>query len=239
MTKRSLAAAGVLAALSIAVPVAVQQAGQSAKPSPERAQDQPLPPGSPFALLPGFKIERVTPADKTESLIVVTFDALGRPVVSQSVSGNGVEPRILLDNDGDGIFESEKIVSTKLNTCHGLFYASRTTLYANCRAVMPGDPPPGQGGRGGGPPPAGTQPAAGTPPPAAAPPQQQQQQQPPPPPPPPAQQQTGAPPPAQQQAAAAPDPQAGRGGGRGGGGGGNQADSGIAGLYKLEDIDGD
>ena len=161
MTKRSLVAAGAFAALSIAVPVAMQQAGQSTKPSPQRAQDQPFPPGSPFALLPGFKIERVTPADKTESLIVVTFDALGRPVVSQSVSGNGVEPRILLDNDGDGIFESEKIVSDKLNTCHGLFYASRTTLYANCRAVMPGDPPPGAGGRGGGPPPAaGTQPAA-------------------------------------------------------------------------------
>ena len=55
-----------------------------ATPSPERAQDQPFPPGSPFALLPGFKIERVTPVDRTESLIVVTFDPLGRPVVSQS-----------------------------------------------------------------------------------------------------------------------------------------------------------
>ena len=240
MTKRSLVAAGALAVLTIAVPVAMQQAAQP-QASPQRAQDQPFPPGSPFALLPGFKIERVTPADKTESLIVVTFDALGRPVVSQSVSNNGVEPRILLDNDGDGIFESEKIVSNKLNTCQGLFYASRTTLYANCRAVMPGDPAPAAGGRGGGPPAAGTQPAG-----AATPPAQQQQQQPPPPPPPPAQQQTGTPPPqqagappAQQQAAGAPDPQGGRGGGRGGGAGGNQADPGIAGLYKLEDIDGD
>ena len=78
----------------------------------ERAQDQPFPPGSPFALLPGFKIERVTPADKTESLIVVTFDSLGRPVVSQSSSGNGSSPRVLLDANGDGIFEGEKIVAT-------------------------------------------------------------------------------------------------------------------------------
>ena len=51
---------------------------------------------------PGFKIDRVTPADKTESYIVVTFDTLGRPVVSQSSSGNGSSPRLLLDADGDG-----------------------------------------------------------------------------------------------------------------------------------------
>ena len=122
-------------------------------PSPERAQDQPFPPGSPFALLPGFKIERVTPEDKNESYIVVTFDALGRPVVSQSSSGNGSAPRVLLDQNGDGIFEAEKIVADQLNTCHGLFYAGRTTLYANCRGEVPGDPPvPAEGpgrGRGG------------------------------------------------------------------------------------------
>ena len=62
-------------ALFAGLPEAWQQ-----KPSPERAQDQPFPPGSPFALLPGFKIERVTPSDKTESYIVVTFDPQGRPV---------------------------------------------------------------------------------------------------------------------------------------------------------------
>ena len=59
--------------------------------------------------------------------------------------------------NGDGVFEGEKIVSDKLNTCHGLFYAGRT-LYANCRGVVAGDPPPerphqqdrlpGGGGRG-------------------------------------------------------------------------------------------
>jgi hypothetical protein len=149
-------------------PQAVQQ---NAPQSQERAQDQPFPAGSPFALLPGFKIERVTPADQTESLIVITFDSLGRPVVSQSASGNGSSPRILLDNDKDGIFESEKIVSDKLNTCHGLFFESRTTMYANCRGVLPGDPetPPneGRGGGGGGTPaPAGQQGGRGNQPPA-------------------------------------------------------------------------
>lgn len=124
---------------------------KAAPPASERAQDQPFPPGSPFALLPGFKIERVTPADRTESLIVVTFDAKGRPLVSQSSSNTGSSPRLLLDADGDGVFEGEKVVSDKLNTCHGLFYAGPTTLYANCRGELPGDPPPAAEaqGRGG------------------------------------------------------------------------------------------
>jgi putative heme-binding domain-containing protein len=131
-------------ALFVGLPEAWQQ-----KPSSERAQDQPFPPGSPFALLPGFKIERVTPAEKAESYIVVTFDPQGRPVVSQSSSGSGSSPRVLLDENRDGIFEGEKIVAEQLNTCHGLFYESRTTLYANCRGEVAGDPPlPPDTGRG-------------------------------------------------------------------------------------------
>jgi putative heme-binding domain-containing protein len=128
---------------------------QKAPPPSERAQEQPFPAGSPFALLPGFKIERVTPAEKAESYIVVTFDPQGRPVVSQSSSGAGSSPRVLLDENKDGIYEGEKIVAEMLNTCHGLFYESRTTLYADCRGEVPGDPPPppepqgrGQQGRG-------------------------------------------------------------------------------------------
>ena len=128
-------------ALSSVLPEAWQQQ-RAQPPATERAQDQPFPPGSPFALLPGFKIERVTPDAKNESYIVVTFDPQGRPVVSQSSSGSGSSPRVLLDENKDGIFEGEKIVAEMLNTCHGLFYASRTTLYANCRGEVPGDPPP-------------------------------------------------------------------------------------------------
>jgi putative heme-binding domain-containing protein len=141
MEKRYLlnvALGALLAGLMIDWPQALPQ--NSAR-SQERAQDQPFPAGSPFALLPGFTIERVTPADQTESLIVITFDSLGRPVVSQSASGNGSSPRVLLDSNNDGVFESERIVSDRLNTCHGLFFAGRT-LYANCRGVLPGDPPP-------------------------------------------------------------------------------------------------
>jgi hypothetical protein len=68
-------------ALSTGLPQAFQQKAPAPAVSPERAQDQPFRPGSPFSLLPGFKIERVTPEDKNESYIVVTFDPAGRPVV--------------------------------------------------------------------------------------------------------------------------------------------------------------
>ena len=142
---RNVGLAGVIMATmatmaaTFVLPEAWQQKPSTS--SAERAQDQPFPAGSPFALLPGFKIDRVTPPEKTESYIVVTFDPQGRPVVSQSSSGNGSSPRVLLDENRDGIFEGEKIVASQLNTCHGLFYASRTTLYANCRGEVPGDPP--------------------------------------------------------------------------------------------------
>ena len=167
MNIRNLGLGVAVLALSTGLPQAFQQ--KASAPSTERAQEQPFPPGSPFALLPGFKIERVTPETKNESYIVVTFDPQGRPVVSQSSSGNGSSPRVLLDENGDGVYEGEKIVAEMLNTCHGLFYANRTTLYANCRGEVPGDPPPPAepqfGGRGQQP--GGAAPGAAGQPPAA------------------------------------------------------------------------
>jgi hypothetical protein len=142
--KRSRVRLGTLALLGVLLSSGWLYARQQrpAAASQERAQDlRPVTADSPFSLLPGFKIERVTPADKTESYIVITFDSLGRPVVSQSSSGNGVEPRILLDKNGDGIFESEQVVSAQINTCHGLFYDG-TTLYADCLGRVDGDPVP-------------------------------------------------------------------------------------------------
>lgn len=63
------------------------------------------PPRVRFTTLPGFSIERVVPAQKTDSLIVLTFDSLGRPVVSKEND----HPRTLIDGDGDGVFESESL----------------------------------------------------------------------------------------------------------------------------------
>ena len=106
---RNLGLGIVVLAMSGVLPQAWQQP-RAQPPSSERAQDQPFPPGSPFALLPGFRIERVTPETKNESYIVVTFDPQGRPVVSQSSSGNGSSPRVLLDEDKDGRFEADQLL---------------------------------------------------------------------------------------------------------------------------------
>src|SRR5688572_16462762 len=66
-----------------------------------------------FSTLPGFSIERVNPPDKTDSYVVVTFDSQGRLVVSKELD----HPRILFDNDKDGVYESEKIISNKVRNC--------------------------------------------------------------------------------------------------------------------------
>lgn len=116
-----------------------------------------------FGTLPGFTIERVNPADKTDSYVVITFDSLGRLVVSKEND----YPRLLLDNDKDGVYESEKVITEKVRNCQGLWFDG-PALYASCSEAVP--PPPaeeagrgaagggrqgGGGGRGGPPPPAG------------------------------------------------------------------------------------
>ncbi|MBK9171319.1 MAG: c-type cytochrome [Bryobacterales bacterium] len=73
----------------------------------------------------GFTVESALPQGRTVSLIQVTFDSLGRPVVSQERG----HPTILIDQDGDGVFETEKIFSDKVEYLHGMWFAGRT-LYA-------------------------------------------------------------------------------------------------------------
>src|SRR5688572_22867748 len=117
--------------------------------------------GVKFSTLPGFVIERVNPPAKNDSYVVVTFDSQGRLVVSKENDF----PRLLLDNDKDGIFESEKVITDKVRNCQGLWFDG-PTLYASCSDAAPQPPPPPppadaaqgggrQGGRGGPPPPAG------------------------------------------------------------------------------------
>jgi putative heme-binding domain-containing protein len=100
---------------------------------------QPRTQGIQFTTLPGFAIERVVPAAKTDSYVAMTFDSQGRLFVSKEFE----PPRWLLDNDGDGTFESEKVFSDKVKNCQGLWWDART-LYANC---APADEP-AQGGGG-------------------------------------------------------------------------------------------
>ena len=62
---------------------------------------------------------------------------------------------MLLDNDKDGIYESEKVISDKVRNCQGLWFEGRT-LYAACAMVptpeqVAAAPPPAPGGGRGGP----------------------------------------------------------------------------------------
>ena len=102
--------------------------------------------GVKFSTLPGFVIERMNPPEKGDSYVVITFDSLGRLVVSKELDF----PRILLDNNKDGIYESEKVISEKVRNCQGLWFEGRT-LYAACAMVptpeqVAAAPPPQPGG---------------------------------------------------------------------------------------------
>ena len=104
--------------------------------------------GVKFSTLPGFAIERVNPPDRSDSYVALTFDSAGRLVVSKEQD----HPRLLLDADNDGIYETEKVITDKVRNCQGLWFEGRS-LYASCVLVQPAQPAPAQqppaGGRGG------------------------------------------------------------------------------------------
>jgi putative heme-binding domain-containing protein len=113
-----------------------------------RAQ-QPAPAAAPpqaqsirFTTLPGFSIERVVPTDKLDSYVAMTFDSLGRLVVSKEND----HPRLLIDADGGGVFEGEKIISDKVRNCQGLWFEG-LTLYGHCApGQLPAPDEPAQSG---------------------------------------------------------------------------------------------
>ena len=136
--------------LTLAAPVAAvgfaiaQRASAPAAPQAvvQSAADVIAGPDEQFTTLPGFKVERVVPEANRESLILITFDAKGRPWVSPANGAQaGGPPKMLVDKDGDGIYESssEFIESAKMNTCHGLWWDGNV-LYGVCRGPRePGD----------------------------------------------------------------------------------------------------
>lgn len=81
----------------------------------------------PYRVPDGFVVQPVADADQVGSLIQVTFDSLGRPVVSKERS----YPVRLLDDDGDGFFEAEQVISNQVENCQGIWFDG-STLYANC-----------------------------------------------------------------------------------------------------------
>ncbi len=99
-----------------------------------------------FGTLPDFTIERVNPTDRTDSYVVLTFDSRGRLVVSKENDF----PRLLLDADGDGILETEKVISEQVRNCQGLWFDG-PVLYGACAMANPPAPATPPTGRGRGP----------------------------------------------------------------------------------------
>jgi len=82
----------------------------------------------------GFTAQSALPEGEAPTLIQITFDSLGRPVVSKERG----QPTILLDNDGDGVFESEKVFTDKIEYAQGMFFDGRT-LYAIANGAETGE----------------------------------------------------------------------------------------------------
>ena len=82
---------------------------------------------SPYRVPAGFAVEAAADARIVGSLIQVTFDSQGHPVVAKERS----HPVRLLDRDGDGFFEGEQVVSDQVENCQGIWFDG-STLYANC-----------------------------------------------------------------------------------------------------------
>ena len=81
----------------------------------------------PYKVPAGFVVETLADDAQIGSLIQVTFDADGQPVVSKERS----HPVRLLDNDGDGTYEMQQLISDQVENCQGIWFDG-TTLYANC-----------------------------------------------------------------------------------------------------------
>ncbi len=81
----------------------------------------------PFQVPAGFVVEEAVDPEAVGSLIQITFDSKGQPVVSKERSN----PTSLLDKDGDGVFETQQTISEQVENCQGLWFDG-TTLYASC-----------------------------------------------------------------------------------------------------------
>ena len=71
-----------------------------------------------FRAAPGFQVEQAATDELLGSLVNLTFDHLGRPVVAREHGG----VHILLDKDGDGRFEGVREFSNRVQRAHGMHY---------------------------------------------------------------------------------------------------------------------
>ena len=81
----------------------------------------------PYDVPDGFVVEQLADDGQIGSLIQITFDAHGMPVVSKERG----HPVRLLDSDSDGIPETQQVVSDQVENCQGIWFDG-STLFGNC-----------------------------------------------------------------------------------------------------------
>jgi len=137
------------AVVAVALSMMLAGTGRAQQGQIVSSEQIPLGEGQRFSTLPGFVVERVTPEGgpaylvppppnqsnpnqapiAPSNLIIIAFDAQGRPWVSPSAANRGSPPQRLIDADGDGIYEAMKPLTQEINTCQGIWWENETTMY--------------------------------------------------------------------------------------------------------------
>ncbi len=101
----------------------------------EEESKRPNPQKRPYALrhrftaLEGFEVEAVASDDLLGSVVNLSFDHLGRPVVALEHGGI----HILVDGDGDGDYDTMKEFSSEVRTAHGMHFLGPGDLLVNSK----------------------------------------------------------------------------------------------------------
>jgi len=82
-----------------------------------------------FTVLEGFEVEAVASDDLLGSVVNLSFDHLGRPVVA--LEHGGIQ--ILIDGDGDGSYDAMEEFSSEVQTAHGMHYLGPGDLLVNSK----------------------------------------------------------------------------------------------------------
>ena len=90
--------------------------------------------GERFRVPEGFTVEQVAAPELTGSVVNLTFDHQGRPLLA--LEGDGLV--VLEDGDGDGTFETMHSVSKTIDTAHGLYVVGPDELLAHANGPEQG-----------------------------------------------------------------------------------------------------